>query len=255
MKKLILTATGCLCLAGSAYFLNSVVGQDKAARKEAAAEELPHKIALIDMAYVFKNYDKTKYQEEDWKALAQEEENKLKAKFKRGQDMELELKDFKPDSPEFDARRQKIDKLAQDLQFEKKQAQTRLQREKAKNDLTIYHEVHDAVEKFCRHFNYSLVIQFNRSEANSTDPNRMMQIVNQPVVYYRKAENGKSKDDLSEPVVKWLNEKYAKDSGGEGNVASDKPTSDKPAPKKDKNIKPAEGTVAPSGTKRVKNAD
>ena len=250
MRKLILTATVCMCLAGGTFLLNSVVGQEKAARKEAAAEEIPHRIALIDIRYVIDNYDKWKYLQEELKADFQEEENKFKAKVKKLQDMAAELKDFKADSPEYEARRQKAEKLDGDLQFDKKQIQAKLQREQSKMTLTVYHEVHDAVEKFCRHFNYTLVLQFNRSEANSSDPNRAMQIVNQPVVYYRKADTGKCKDDLSEPVVKWLNEKYEKDSGGEG-----KPVSDKPAPKKDKNLKPAGGAEAPSGAKRVKNAD
>ena len=247
MRKLILTATGCICLAAGAYFLDTVSGQDKTPRKEAAAEEIPHRIALIDVEYVFKNYDKLKYLEEELKAELKEEEEKFKEKAKKGQQMVAELKDYKPDTPEYDARRQKIEKLDTDMKFDQKQVQGKLQREKAKITLTVYHEVHDAVEKFCRHFNYTLAIGFTRTEANSSDPQRMMQIVNQPVVYYRKSEAGKCKDDLSEPVVKWLNEKYAKDSGGE--------TAATPSPKKDTKVKTVDGTAPQTGTKRVKTAD
>ena len=250
MRKLILTATVCMCLAGGTYLLNSAVGEEKAARKEAAAEEIPHRIALIDIQYVINSYDKWKYLQEELKADLQEEENKFKAKVKKLQEMAAELKDFKQDSPEYEARRQKAEKLDGDLQFDKKQIQGKLQREQAKMTLTVYHEVHDAVEKFCKHFNYTLVLQFNRSETNSSDPNRMMQIVNQPVVYYRKAESGKCKDDLSEPVAKWLNEKYAKDSGGEAGTGAAKTEL-----KKDKKVRAAEATEPASGTKRVKTAD
>ena len=58
-------------------------------------------------------------------------------------------------------------------------------------------EVRDAVEKFCKYHNYTLAIQFTRSEASSSDPQRMAQIVSQPVVYYRKSDSGKCRDDLS----------------------------------------------------------
>ena len=249
MRKLILTATGCMCLAAGAYFLDTVAGQDtKTPRKEAPAEEIPHRIALIDMEYVFKNYDKLKYLEEELKAELKTEKDDFDKKVNRGRAMEAELKDYKPDTPEFEAKQQKLQKLAQDLQFEQKQSQAKLQKEKAKMTLTVYHEVHDAVEKFCKHFNYTLAIQFTRSEANSSDPQRMMQIVNQPVVYYRKTDAGKCKDDLSEPVVEWLNKKYAKDSGGETAAA--------PSPKKDPNLKQTEGKAPSSGsTKRVRTAD
>lgn len=245
MRKLILTATGCMCLAGATYLINTVVGQDKAAHKEAADEEIPHRIALIDMEYVFKNYEKLKYQSEDLKSVAQEDRNNLQKKLKKGQEMAAELKDLKQDTPEYDARVQKIQKLETDLKFEDKQNQVKMQREAAKMNLGIYHEVRDAVEKFCKYHKYTLAIQFTRSEANSADPQRMMQIVGQTVVYYRKSDNGKCKDDLSEGVVKWLNDKYAKDSGGETAAA--------PPPRKDK-IKQTDGT-APSGPKRVRTAD
>lgn len=244
MRKLILTVTGCMCLAGATYFLDTVWAQDKAVRKEAPAEEIPHKIALIDMEYVFKNYEKLKFQQDDLKSEAEEDDKKLKAKFKKGQDMAAELKDFKQDTPEYDARVQKIQKLETDLKFEQKQNQMKLQREVAKMNLAIYHEVRDVVEKFCTYYNYTLVIQFSRNEANSSDPNRMMQIVSQQVVYYRKGENGKCRDDLSEPVVKELNKKYLKASGAD--------TADTAPPKK---VKPAGGTESPAGTKRVKTAD
>lgn len=249
MRKLILTATCCTCLAGAAWFLNSVQGQEKTPRKEAAAEEIPHKIALIDMDYVFKNYEKLKYLQLDLDAEQKEEREKLEGRLKKGREMEAELKDYKPDSPEFDAKKQKLDKLAQDLQFDQKQVQLRLNKERAKMTLTIYHEVHDAVEKFCKAYNYTLVLQFTRSEVNSSDPQRMMQVIAQPVVYFRKGENGKCKDDLSEPVVKHLNKEYAKNSGTEEGAPSAS------TPKKDRNVKPAQDLQPSTGAKRVRTAD
>jgi Skp family chaperone for outer membrane proteins len=249
VRKLILTATCCTCLAGAAWFLNPVVGQDKTSRKEAAAEDIPHKIALIDIYYVFNNYEKRKYLLEELKAEAQEVQTALKEKFKKGQALAAELKDYKEGTPEYDAKVQKIQKLETDLKFEDKQQQARLQREIAKRNLSVYHEVHDAVEKFCKHYNYTLVIQFSRGEINSTDPQRMMQAINQPVVYYRKTDTGKCKDDLSEPVVKWLNDKYAKDSGNEAATPTAKSS------QRDKNVRPAEGVQPSTGSKRVKTAD
>jgi Skp family chaperone for outer membrane proteins len=249
VRKLILTATCCTCLAGAAWFLNPVAGQDKSSRKEAAAEEIPHKIALIDMEYVFKNYEKFKYLTEDLKAEAQELENGFKEKVKKLQAQAAELKDYKQDTPEYDAKYQKLQKQDTDLKFEQKQNQVKVQREVAKNNLLVYHEIHDAVEKFCKHYNYTLVLQFTRSEVNSSDPQRMMQVIQQPVVYFRKSESGKCRDDLSEPVVKWLNEKYTKDSGNEVAAPAAK------SPQKDKNVRPVEGVQPSTGSKRVKTAD
>src|SRR5579864_2859613 len=50
-RKLILTATGFLCLAGGTYFLGTSWGQDK----KPPAEDVPHRVGLIDMGYVFRS--------------------------------------------------------------------------------------------------------------------------------------------------------------------------------------------------------
>ena len=61
MRKLILTATGLLCLAGGSYFLNTTMGAPKE-----AAEDVPHRVGLIDTQYVFEHYEKFKHLGEEW---------------------------------------------------------------------------------------------------------------------------------------------------------------------------------------------
>jgi len=221
VKKLILTATGFLCLAGCSYLLSTGWGDDKKPPKE--AEELPHRVGLIDIGYVFQKYEKLTYEMTELSAEMKEAENRWKAKQQKGVELQNELRDFTEDSPEFESRRNKLLKMSTDLEAERKMLGLDFQKKKAKLLHTAYLEVQDAVEKFCNHHKFTVIISFNRSEASSTDPQRVNQLLSSPVVYHRK------RDDLSQGVLDYLNQKYLKAAG---------PVTEK-APKKDKEVMPA----------------
>lgn len=225
MRKLILTAIGFICLAGTSYFFNAAWGQ--AARKDAAADDVPHRVGLIDMSYVMQNYEKVKYLNEELKSDAQEEQTKWTAKRKRAQDLLTEIKDYQEGTPEFTARQTKLDKLGAELEGDKKIVENKMRRASAKMLHTVYLEVQDTVEKFANRYQFTLVLQFNRAEGNS-DPNKIMQMMQQPVVYYRKGKDDKGQDDLSQRVVDYLNREYLKNSGIEGKAPSSASSTKKP---------------------------
>ena len=236
MRKLVLTATGFLCLAGTSYFFSTAWGQS--GRKEAVIDDTPHRIGLIDISYVMQNYEKLKYISEDFKAEQQEEQAKFQAKVKRAKDLQAELKDFQEGTPEHASRQAKLDKLAYDLESDKKLAETKFRRSNAKVMHTVYLEVQDAVEKFANYYKYTMVIQFSRLDGASSDPNKIMQLLQQPVVYYRKGKDDKGQDDLSQKVVDWLNKEYLKNSGGEAKA----PATNSTAIEQTKGTKPTPNT-------------
>ncbi len=232
MRKLILTATGFLCLAGGTYFLGNSWGQDK----KPPAEDLPHRVGLIDLGYVFEHYQKLKYLNEELNIETKEENNRLQLKMKKGQELAEQLKQLNEGTPDYTALENKLVKLGADFESEKKQLQMELARKRAKMMHQVYLEVYDAVEKFCNHHKFTVIIRFSRTDLNSTDPARVQQLMNQIVVYHRK------KDDLTDGVVKYLNDRLPAANNEE------KPLTDKekrPAAKKGKivpveNRKPVE---------------
>src|SRR5262245_65912209 len=106
------------------------------------------------------------------------------------------------------------------------------QKKKAKLLHTAYLEVQDAVEKFCNHHKFTVIISFNRSDASSSDPQRVNQLLASPVVYHRK------RDDLTQGVLDYLNQKYLKSAGGEGKPVKDGKASAPRATKQDKEVIP-----------------
>ena len=232
MKKLILTATGLLCLAGSSYLLSTGWGQEKKPARE-AAEELPHRVGLIDIGYVFQNYEKLKYELTELSAEMKEAENRWKAKQQKGVELQNELRELNEDSPEFESRRNKLLKMSTDLEAERKMLGLDFQKKKAKLLHTAYLEIQDAVEQFCKTYKFTVIISFNRSDASSSDPQRVNQLLSSPVVYHRK------RDDLSQGVLDYLNKNYLKSAGGEAKPVTDtKAAAPKPT-RRDKDVIPA----------------
>ena len=236
MRRLILTATGLLCLTGASYPLNTAWGApDKTSEP---ADEAPHRVGLIDINYIFSNYEKLKYEREDFVAGLKEAQVAYRAKEQKARDLQEELNKFTPDSPEFEARRNRLIKMSSELATDKKVMEMEFAKKEAKIYHTAYLEIQDAVEKLCDRYRFTVVMSFSRTEANSTDPRRVNQLLSQPIVYHRK------RDDLSQAVLDYLNRKYLKSAGGEGRPVSDgkaTPAAPKSA-KKDSNLKPAGGT-------------
>jgi Skp family chaperone for outer membrane proteins len=229
VRKLILTATGLLCLAGGSYVLSDAWGQEKRPAKE-PAEDVPHRVGLIDVGYVFAKYEKLKYDREELMAEAKEVEAKLKAKQKKGLELTEEMREFAEDSPDFESRRARLVKMSTDFESETKLVKMDFQRKEAKVLHTAYLEVQDAVEKFCNQYKFTVIIRFQRADSSSTDPQRVNQLMNQTVVYHR------NRDDLTDGVLKYLNDKYMKSAGGEARSVTDKPA------KKDSKVKTVGGT-------------
>jgi Skp family chaperone for outer membrane proteins len=164
------------------------------------------------------------------KAEAKEAQARLVAKQKKGAELQEQIKELNEGSPEYTSGEARLVKLAAEFETEKKMMGNEFQKKEARLYHMVYLEIQDAVEKFCAQYKFTVVMRFNRTDVSSTDPQRVQQLMNQSVVYHR------NRDDLSEGVLKYLNEKYRKSAGVEA-----RPVTDKPA-KKDSKVKTAGAT-------------
>jgi Skp family chaperone for outer membrane proteins len=231
VKKLILIATGFVCLAGGSYFLANTWGAP-----QAPAEEVPHRVGLIDIGVVFEKYEKLKHLSEELNAEVKEAQDKYIAKQKRGQALQEEMKVYNEGSEEYQSRENKLVKLAAELDTEKKMLGNEFQKKKAKMLHQVYLEIHDAVEKFCDEYKFTVVIKFSRVDLNANDAARINQLMSQPVMYNRK------RDDLTDGVVKYLNRNYLEAAGGGNQAAAPKAAgggNQAAPPKKDRKVTPA----------------
>lgn len=239
MRKLILTATGFVCLAGGTYFMTAASGQDKVRREApaAAADDAPHRIGVVDVEYIFEKYDKVKVEFEEIKADIQQTDEKLKGMQRNGQELFEELKTLKEGTPEHKAKQERLNLIQAQWDAKRKSAQTDFKREQARMQLTIYQEIQDAVKAVATHNNITLVVKVSRNEAGSTsDPQRTQMMMAQACIFHRK------QDDMTDTVLNLLNKKYLRENPEAASnirpAGAEEPATDTKKPSK---VKTAEG--------------
>lgn len=209
MRKLLLSSA---VLAGLASVFVNAYGQNTATsgtKKSAAPTvaaitqaEPPHKIALIDMGRVFKEYKKIEVLKEDWKSEFSINEENAKKMTAQVQQVIEQMKEFKPGTPEFIKLEKQQTDLAAKLGAFKQTAQRELLRKEAELLKTVYLETMDVVEKFADRFGYTLVMRFNSDTFEGEDMSKMQLVMNRVIVYHR------AEDDLTDGVIKYLNRQF-----------------------------------------------
>lgn len=208
MRKLLLSSAVLAGLASvfvNAYGQNAGTGGTKKTATPAATAsqaEAPHKIALIDMGRVFKEYKKIEVLKEDWKAEFSVSEENAKKMTAQVQQVIEQMKDFKPGSPEYINLEKKQTDLGAKLGAFKQTAQRELLRKEADLLKTVYLEAMDVVEKFAVKFGYTLVMRFNSDTFEGEDMSKMQLVMNRVIVYHQ------AEDDLTDGVIKFLNRQF-----------------------------------------------
>ncbi|MFQ5734842.1 MAG: OmpH family outer membrane protein [Planctomycetaceae bacterium] len=195
-------------LAVAAGFLLS--SQAANAQSKAAAP-IPHKVGLIDMAHIFKNYKKFTDQREDLKKEIERSDATAKAmaaEIKKLQD-ELKNSPFKNDSPQKKALRQQLFTAGAKYQSFRQEEQQRFLGREAKIYKTVYLEVTQAVATYAQFYKYTLILRWSKQGVDSAaDPKAILTKMNRLVIYSRPG------DDITKVILGHLNGKYAKLTGG-----------------------------------------
>lgn len=205
MKKLITSAAVIAIVGCFACFNETASAQAPAS---ANAKSVEHKVGLIDMAHVFKNYTKFTALREELKAEIQQSDGKAKAMAEQIQAVQKEMQDFKQGSPEYLAREKQLAQAASDFEAFRKVAQRDFLRKESRIYHTIYMEVTDTVKKYAKIYNYTLIMRFNRESLDTDDPKKLIQGMNRQVVFHR------ADDDITLSVLDYLNRAYKPSSGG-----------------------------------------
>ena len=203
MKKVIVSASAIALLAGVLALTGDAWSQSK--EPAAAATNLPHKVGLIDMAHVFKNYKKFESLREDLKVEIAESEEKAKEMQKGIVELQQKLKSLVEGGPEHSKVEQQAVKQAAEFENFRRQMSREFLKKESQIYLQVYNEVTKMVEKYATHFNYTLIIRFNREDLDTENPQQLLQGMNRQVVFYRPNE------DITTPVLESLNKKFNPD--------------------------------------------
>ncbi len=200
MKKLIswmsvaAVLTGLLLLDGPAW------SQTKP--KAPAADAKPHKVGLIDMAHVFKEYKKFESLREELKIEISGSEQQAKAMAEKIKQLQAELKEIKEGRDGYDEKEKELAKASATFETFRRSTQRDILKKESEIYHQVYMEVSDAVKKYSKYYGYTLVLRFNREDLNPEDPQGLIQGMNRQVVFHQ------PEDDMTDSVLSHLNEKY-----------------------------------------------
>ena len=204
MKKFVVSAAAIAILAGFSSFVVTAWGEDG----NSQSKNLPHKIGLIDMAHIFKEYDKFKDLREELKAEISQSDARARQMAQQLKALQSELKMRKPGSPQYIELDRQLVKRATEFEAFRKVAQRDFLRKESQIYKRIYLEVSDTAKLYANWNKFTLIMRFTRESLETTaDPRKVIEGMNRQVVFFRPA------DDITEPVLKYLNEKYDNSAG------------------------------------------
>lgn len=206
MKKTVSVVALACCIGLTA----PVMGQNQ----PAAAPAAPVKIGLVDMARVFKEYNKF----EDMRASLKAEMETALAEAKKiaaaAEKIKEELKLLKPGSPEFIKREADLAQLSSDFETKRKLANVTYQRKEAEIFQDIYVDAVGVIKLYAEHFKYSMVMRFNSADLDKSNPTSVVNGLNKLVIYHR------PQDDITDAVIDYLNRKYTPSNPAAGRAAT-----------------------------------
>ena len=170
-----------------------------------AAATATHKVALIDMSYLFNEYDKFKDMREALKAEIQQKDAIAKQKQEQIITLTKQIKsgNFKPGSPDFEKLETQILNLQSQFQIFKKKAQRDFVLRETEIYKAVYLEVAEAVNQYATFYKYTCVIRFNRKQvSDDIDPRELVKRMNNQVIWFNKNA------DITDEVLKHLNDRY-----------------------------------------------
>jgi outer membrane protein len=204
VKQTILLGAVAAILAGSAF------SRPALAQGTESALDIPHKVGLIDMAYVFNEYEKFRAMKEELQASIAESEAQAQAMLEQLQLLEQQISSntLAQNSPELS--RLETDFLQQQaaLQAFQRSKQVDFMRREAEMYKNVYLDVEHAVGMFADYHHYTLIMRFNRAEVTTAgNPQEIIQSLNRQVVYYRQG------DDITDQILGYLNSQFREQTG------------------------------------------
>ncbi|MFN0020378.1 MAG: OmpH family outer membrane protein [Pirellulaceae bacterium] len=141
-------------------------------------------VAVIDIAYIFKNHVSFNAQMKQLETEAQEFQGWMQEKEKSLQLMKEGLKNFKPGSPDFQAAEEKLANEGTQYQLEVRRRQQEVFQKEAGIYYDSYAELEKVVATFAQQNKIGIVLKFNRDPIKRDDRNSVMQGLARPVVYH-----------------------------------------------------------------------
>ena len=171
-----------------------------------AAAKLPVKIGLVDMARVFKEYDKFNALREDLKSEMKADMDAAQALAAKAKSLQEELKLLNRGSPDFIKKEAELARVHSDFETKRKLINSKNMREEARIFEQVYLEARDAVKLYAEYYKYTLIIRFNSAPIDAENPQSLANSLNKLIVYHQ------PQNDITGAVIDYLNRQWERNS-------------------------------------------
>lgn len=198
-----------LVLVGLAALAGRTSGQDNAVQRTAGQTGArpaiaPAVIGSIDMDAVFKSYKKVEFLRQQMETEAEAKKGELTTILNQAQQLMQEMDKLQQGSEDFKNKETKLTDLRVKLEAAKETAQRDFAQKEAEALATVYKEIQAMVAYVAKNYGMSYVVRVSNEPVTGGDPNSAVMALSRAVVY-----NDPS-TDLTNVVLKLLNQQYAK---------------------------------------------
>ncbi|WP_437191391.1 OmpH family outer membrane protein [Planctomicrobium sp. SH527] len=206
----------------------------------------PHQVGLIDMAYVFKNYEKFHFLSNSLQQEIGQIDAEAKSRIESIRKIEQQLTGSSApgSSSEVGNLEAELLKARTEMETFKLVSQREFIKKEAELYKAIYLEVDTAVQQYAAYYKYTLVLRFNRAvlSDDTADPQEITNGLNRQVIYFR------PQDDLTDPILSYLNSNWQKQQNSQESpnvvpAGNNSPANQRPANQNPAATQPSTGTI------------
>jgi Skp family chaperone for outer membrane proteins len=188
---------------GIAVILLTIVTLSALAPTNVQAQEAGHRIAVVDVAYIFKEHPGIKAQvakvENDLKAY----DEQLKGKRDELRQAAEQLKTFKINTPEYAAAEERVAGMESMLRLDMARKRKELADAEAKIYFENYQRIAAGVKFLAQHYKINLVLRYNSEDMDLEQAESVIRGVMKNIVYHDDAL------DMTKGVMQYLDEMAA----------------------------------------------
>jgi Skp family chaperone for outer membrane proteins len=141
-------------------------------------------LAVVDVAYIFKNHARFKQQMEAMKGKVDAAEAELKRDQEDYKRMAEQLKQYQPGSPDYKKTEDDMLKKQGELNLKVSLQKKDFMEAEGRIYFNVSREIDDAVKQLAAKNNITLVLRFNGDPVDPVDRNDILRGINKPIVYY-----------------------------------------------------------------------
>jgi len=161
-------------------------------------------VAVVDVAYIFKNHEAIKAQVAEVEAELKAYDQELSGKRDELKNAAAELKSFKVGSPEYSAAEERVAGMESKLRLEMARKRKEITDAEAKIYFDNYQRISAGVKFLANHYKISLVLRYNSEEMDLEQGESVIRGVMKNIVYHDEAL------DLTKAVMQYLSDpRYA----------------------------------------------